>query len=68
MPLDPNALVNVGVAILPEVLALFRSRHAAADPNAPTPTDAEVLAGLKAAVEQSIATDNDWLARHPAQP
>lgn len=59
------AIANVAVTVLPEILALVRSRHAAADPGAPTPTDADVLRGLETAVKDSIAKDDEWLAAHP---
>lgn len=59
------AIAGVAVRIVPEIVALVRSFHTAANPNAPTPTDAEVLEGLRQAVSSSIAKDDAWLAAHP---
>jgi hypothetical protein len=64
----PNQLFTVALAVLPDVLAIIKARRAAADPNAPTPTDLEVLEGLRAAVTDSLAKDDAWLAAHPRQP
>jgi hypothetical protein len=62
------AIAGVAVQLIPEIMAMVRARHATADPNAPTPGDAEVLAGLAQAVQSSIATDDAWLAAHPPAP
>lgn len=62
--IDPG-LVNVAIAILPEVMALFRQRQTAEDPNVKTPDDAEMLAALQQAVKSSQLRDDIWLAAHP---
>lgn len=59
------SIAGVAIQIVPDIIALVKARHAETDPNAPTPSDADVLAGLKTAVESSIAKDDQWLAAHP---
>lgn len=58
-------LVNVAIAQLPALFAWIRGAHSQADPGAPLPTDAEVIAALHAAVASSTARDDQWLAAHP---
>jgi hypothetical protein len=59
-------LLNLLIGQLPVVIGMIKGLHAAADPNAPPPTDAEVLAALQQAVASSIAKDDQWLSEHPS--
>lgn len=50
---------------LPNLINLAREAFIKANPGAPVPTEAELKAQLHAALESSLATDADWLAKHP---
>lgn len=50
--------------IVAGVISLFKNQN----PDSPEPTEAELLAALKQAVDSSIAKDDQWLADHPAKP
>jgi hypothetical protein len=67
MPVSGNDvnLANVILQALPAIIALFKSFHGSANPGAPVPTDAQVLAALLQAGVQSIAIDEQWKAAHP---
>lgn len=58
-------LVNVAIQELPAAIDWIRSAFTKAKPDAPVPTDAEVIAAFNAAVASSIAKDEQWLAAHP---
>jgi hypothetical protein len=60
-----NPLVNTITATLPGLIALIRANHAAANPDAPVPTSAEVIAAFESAVAQSLARGDTWLSAHP---
>jgi len=53
---------------LPGLIAFLRERLRRDDPDAPSPTDAEILAALHTAVSASVAKDDAWLAAHPPTP
>jgi len=55
---NTTSIVNTALAALPQILASLRSNHAEANPGAPPLTDAEVIAGLKSAVDTSLAKDD----------
>lgn len=60
-----GGLVNLITGALPSILALIRENRAAANPAAPPLTDAEVIAGLHAAVSSVVAKGDNWKAAHP---
>ncbi len=62
--MDPR-IVQVAIASAPEVIALFKSLFAKANPDDPPLTDAEAIAGLSALVTSSLAIDAGWLLQHP---
>ncbi len=69
MPLDANT-VNLATVILnaaPSIIALIRGNHAAANPGAPPPTDAEILAELKSWASSTIAID-EAIKADPSEP
>lgn len=59
------SIAGVAVQLVPEIIALVKAFHSAKDPNAPNPTDTQVLEALAEAVSSSIAKDDRWLAAHP---
>jgi hypothetical protein len=59
-------LITTIDAALPGIFALLRANHAAANPGAPVPTSAEVIAAFESAVAQSLARGDAWLVAHPA--
>jgi hypothetical protein len=58
-------LVGVAIQILPDIIAMLRTKAATADPSAPAVDDATALAALMSAVASSVAKDDRWLAAHP---
>jgi hypothetical protein len=58
-------LLNLIIGQIPGIIAMVKANHAATDPTAPPPTDADVLAALQQAVASSIAKDDLWLQAHP---
>jgi hypothetical protein len=48
-------------AIIEALKGLFVQQH----PDAPVPSDADVIAAYQAALASSLAKDADWLAVHP---
>lgn len=59
-----DTLLLFAIQNLPGIIKGFRDLLAD-DPNAPNPTDKEVLEALKVACESSILKDDFWLAAHP---
>ena len=59
-------IINSALLALPSILALVREQHAAAHPDAPPLTDAEVFAGLTGAITDSGATDDAWERATPS--
>jgi hypothetical protein len=57
-------LLNLVIGQLPFLIGMIKGLHAGADPNAPPPTDEEVLSALQQAVAASIAKDDLWLSQH----
>lgn len=61
-----NQLVTLAMEEAPEVIAFLKDAFAKKNPDAPLPTDEEVIAAYQQAFASSIAKDDDWLAAHPA--
>lgn len=60
-----TTIVNVAIQELPLVIELMRFLFKRAEPDAPVPTDAEIIKAYQAAMESSLAKDEAWLAAHP---
>jgi hypothetical protein len=60
-------LIALAIQSAPNIIAglkaLFRKEH----PDAPEPTDAEVIEAYNQAFESSVSKDDRWLAVHPEQ-
>jgi hypothetical protein len=61
----PTSLVTIAIQELPALIAAIRSLFVTANPTAPVPTDAEVIAAYQQAYALTVATDEAWLAAHP---
>jgi hypothetical protein len=58
-------LVNVAIAELPSAIALIKAAFVKSHPDAPVPTDAEVIAAELQAYISSVEKDDRWIAAHP---
>lgn len=58
-------LISLAIELAPGVISNFKSLFAKNNPNAPTPTDAEVFAAFNSAFFSSLAKDDAYLAIHP---
>lgn len=63
-----NPLILLAIQETPNIIEGLRALFARQNPNAPPVTDEEALQALHAAVQSSIAKDDQWLAAHPAKP
>ena len=61
-----SPILLLAIQEAPQIIAAFKALYAAAHPGTPGPTDAEVIAAFNMAFNLSIATDDAWLAAHPA--
>lgn len=62
--IDPR-LVQVAITLVPSVISWIREAFQKKAPDAPVPTDAEVIAAYEQAFQSSLAKDAAWLAAHP---
>ena len=65
--IDPR-LINLAIQEAPAIIEAFRRLFVRRATNAPTPTDAEVIAAFNQAFLSSLLKDQLWLAAHPEQP
>jgi len=61
-----NPLIALALQETPAILATLKALFATQNPDAPVPTDAEVIAAYQTAFVSSLAKDDAWLAAHPA--
>jgi len=61
-----NPLALVAIQEVPSVIALLKAAFKQQNPDAPQPTDADVIAAYNQAFAASILKDENWLAAHPA--
>jgi len=57
-------LAAIAIQNLPAIIDSLKGWFHAANPGAPEPTDAEVIAAYQAALASSLAKDAAWLAVH----
>ena len=62
-----NPLIALAIQEAPAAIALIKSLFAKSNPDAPVPTDEEVVAAWNSAFAASLAKDDAWLAAHPEQ-
>ncbi len=63
-----SPLIAVAIEQTPALIALLRSIFVRQHPDAPVPTDEEVIAAYQSALASSLAQDAAWLAAHPEDP
>lgn len=61
-----DQLLTLAIQEAPAIIAGLKSLFQQAHPDAPEPTEAEVMAAFNAAFISSLAKDTAWLAQHPA--
>ncbi len=59
-----STLLGLIIKEIPGIIDLVQARHAQSDPTLPPLTDAEAIAILRAAIDSSVAKDENWLAAH----
>ncbi len=59
-----GALAAVALENLPAIIASLRDVFVKRNPDAPVPSDAEVIQAYQEALAASLAVDAEWLATH----
>ena len=60
-----GALLAIALQETPAIIESLKGLFAQQHPDAPVPSDADVIAAYQAALASSLAKDADWLAQHP---
>lgn len=60
-----NPLIALAIQEAPGIIALLKDAFKRDNPDAPVPTDEEVIAAYESAFRSSLAKDEAWLAAHP---
>jgi hypothetical protein len=67
MGVDPR-LLQIGIELAPTFIVLLRQMFTKANPTAPVPTDAELIATAEATFSSDHARNIEILRSHPAEP
>lgn len=68
VPSNPAQLIVLAaIEALPDVLHAVKDIFKKSSPDAPPPSDMEVLQALDIAFVASLAKDDQWLAAHPEE-
>jgi hypothetical protein len=67
-PTPNEMLMQLAIQELPVIIELVRQVFIKHNPEAPPPTDADVMAVFNQAYAQSLAVDEQWQAAHPVLP
>ena len=59
-----NPLIQIAIQEVPNLIAWLKETFAKKHPDAPVPTDDEVLAAYESAFAASLAKDEVWLRLH----
>ena len=60
-----GALVGIAIQELPAIIESLKGLFVSQHPDAPVPSDADVIAAYQEALASSLAKDSAWLAAHP---
>lgn len=60
-----TALTQLAIEELPAIIGYLKVAFAKRNPDAPVPTEAEVIAAYQSAYKSSIDKDDAWIAAHP---
>lgn len=60
-----SPLVLLAIQETPAIIATIKDLFAKQNPDAPQPTDAEVIAAYQQALQSSLDKDAAWLSQHP---
>jgi hypothetical protein len=63
-----NPLLALAIQEAPTMISALKDLFSKQNPDAPVPTDAEVIAAYNDAFASSLAKDEQWLAAHPETP
>ena len=59
-----GALVGIAIQELPAIIESLKGLFVSQHPDAPVPTDAEVISAYQEALASSLAKDANWLSVH----
>jgi hypothetical protein len=60
-------LILLAIQLAPEIIDRLRELFKSQNPDAPSPTDAEVITAYQSAFVSSLAKDEKWLDEHPEE-
>lgn len=58
-------LIALAIQFAPELISLLKDKFHKANPDAPMPSDEEVVAAYQEAFRASVDKDDRWVAAHP---
>ena len=64
MAIDPR-LINIAIVELPAAISWLKGLFAKAHPDAPVPTDEDIISAYHVALASGLARGQAWLDSHP---